>query len=236
MLAGRVVRSRAELNRLLRARAETSRARRARAAADAVAEERARIAAELHDVVAHALSAMVIQAGAARRGVRDDPGRARGAFEAVEGTGREALAEIRRLLGVLRRGDEDLALAPQPSLEHLSALVSRARAAGLAVDVRDERPDRAAAPLAAGVDLTAYRVLQAALGSATNGGGARSANVRIRYAGDMVLLEVRDDGAGLRRDLRGVRERVSLYGGELHAGPSRGGHALVARLPVGSAA
>jgi signal transduction histidine kinase len=234
MLAGRVVRNRGELNRLLRARAEMLRAQRARAADEAVAEERERIAGELHDVVAHALSAMVVQAGAARRRAEADPVQARAAFEAVEGTGREALTEIRRLLGVLRREDEEIALAPQPSLTHVSSLVRRARLAGLEVHLRIDGDVR---PLPAGVDLTAYRVVQLALGSAVDGAGAGRADVRVRYGADHVVVEVRDDGNRIVRPLPGVRERVSLYGGELHAGVRRGGgHGVRARLPLGGVA
>jgi signal transduction histidine kinase len=234
LLAGRVVRNRGQLNRVLRARAEALRAHRARAAEDAVASERERIAGELHDVVAHALSAMVVQAGAARRVAPDDPAQARAAFEAVEGTGREALTEIRRLLGVLRREDEELALAPQPRLTHVSSLVRRARLAGLEVHLRI---DGAIRPLPAGVDLTAYRVVQLALGSAADGAGAARADVRVRYGDDHVVVEVRDDGGRIVRPLPGVRERVLLYGGELHAGVRRGGgHGVRARLPLGGLA
>jgi signal transduction histidine kinase len=234
MLAGRVVRNRGELNRLLHARAQALRAQRSRAADEAVAEERERIAGELHDVVAHALSAMVVQAGAARRRAGADPAQARAAFEAVEGTGREALTEIRRLLGVLRREDEEIALAPQPSLAHVSSLVRRARLAGLEVHLRIDGTVR---PLPAGVDLTAYRVVQLALGSALDGAGAARADVRVRYGADHVVVEVRDDGNRIVRPLPGVRERVSLYGGDLHAGLRRGGgHGVRARLPLGGVA
>jgi signal transduction histidine kinase len=234
MLAGCVVRSRGELNRLLHARGEALRAQRARAAEDAVAQERERIAGELHDVVAHALSAMVVQAAAARRRAPADAAQARAAFEAVEGTGREALTEIRRLLGVLRREDEELALAPQPSLAHVSSLVRRARLAGLEVHLRI---DGTARPLPAGVDLTAYRVVQLALGSALEGAGAGRADVHVRYCADEVVVEIRDDGSRVVRPLPGVRERVSLYGGELHAGVRRGGgHGVRARLPLGGVA
>ncbi len=234
LLAGRVVRNRGRLNRVLHARAEALRAQRARAAEDAVVGERARIAGELHDVVAHALSAMVVQAGATRRRAADDPSQARAAFEAVEGTGREALTEIRRLLGVLRRDDEERALAPQPSLAHVSTLVRRARLAGLEVHLRI---DGAVRPLPAGVDLTGYRVVQLALGSAADGAGAGRADVRVRYGDDDVVVEVRDDGGRIVRPLPGVRERVLLYGGELHAGVRRGGgHGVRARLPLGGVA
>src|ERR671920_1046798 len=128
MLLGRVIRSRSDLNATLRAKAEQLRRARADQAEQAAVEERNRIAGELHDVVAHAMSAMVVQAGGARRLAEKNPERARDAFAAVEDTGREALTEIRRLLGVLRHQDDEIALAPQPSLRHLAALVARVRA------------------------------------------------------------------------------------------------------------
>jgi signal transduction histidine kinase len=197
-------------------------------------EERTRIAGELHDVVAHALSAMVVQASAARRLVPRDPERAQAAFASVEVTGRDALTEIRSLLGVLRREDEDLALAPQPSLAHVSSLVKRTAAAGLPVDLHVEGDAR---PLPAGIDLTAYRVLQAALGGALEHGGAGRAEVTVRYGAERVEVEVFDDGSGDgdARLLLGARERVALYGGDLESGPSAGGHSVRARLPVGAA-
>jgi signal transduction histidine kinase len=152
----------------------------------------------------------------------------------VEDTGREALTEIRRLLGVLRREDEDLALAPQPSLRHVGSLVGRVRAAGLPVDLVVEGDAR---ELPAGVDLTAYRVLQGALRAALEEGRAGHANVRLRYAGDRVLLEVGDDGAAGERRLPGVPERVALYGGQLRSvARDGGGHVVRARLPVEGAA
>ena len=133
ILLGRVIANRSRLNATLREKTERLRRERADQAEQAAAEERARIAGELHDVVAHAMSAMVVQAGGARRLAEKDPERARAAFAAVEDTGREALTEIRRLLGVLRHQDDEIALAPQPSLRHLAALVGsrpRGRAAG----------------------------------------------------------------------------------------------------------
>jgi signal transduction histidine kinase len=235
LLVGRVIRHRAELNRALREKAERLRRERTERAERAAAEERTRIAGELHDVVAHAMSAMVVQAAGARRLAARDPARARAAFATVEETGREALTDIRRLLGVLRRDDEEIALAPQPSLRHLGALVQRTRAAGLPVELSVEGDERA---LPAGVDLTAYRLVQEALGGARDQGAAGRAQVLVRYRPDGVDLEVLDDGAdGDGRRLAGVRERVFLYGGQLHAGPRRnGGHAVRARLPVGGAA
>lgn len=235
ILLGRVISSRSRLNEALREKAERLRRDRAGQAELAAAAERTRIAGELHDVVAHAMSAMVVQAGGARRLAGRDPDRAREAFAAVEVTGREALTEIRRLLGVLRREDEEIGLAPQPGLRHLAALVRRTQTAGLRVELR---VDGEARPLPPGVDLTAYRLLQEALGGALEHGAAGLAQVTVRYKPDEVGLEVLDDGAAGAgpRPLPGVRERVSLYGGQMQAGRRRrGGHAVRARLPVGGA-
>ncbi len=233
ILLGRVIANRSRLNTTLREKAERLRRERADQAEQAASDERTRIAGELHDVVAHAMSAMVVQAGGARRLAERDPGRARDAFAAVEETGREALTEIRRLLGVLRREDDEIALAPQPSLRHLASLVRRVEAAGLPVVLRVDGEER---PLPPGVDLTAYRLVQEALGGALEQGAAGRADVLVRYRPDGLDLEVTDDGsADGARPLAGVRERVSLYGGQLHAGRRRaGGHAVRAKLPVGS--
>jgi signal transduction histidine kinase len=230
LLIGRFMRHRARLHDTLVEKARRlERGRDARAEA-AAQDERNRIAGELHDVVAHALSAMVVQAGAARRLTERDPSRAGDAFHAVEDTGREALTEIRRLLGVLRREDEELALAPQPSLRHVGSLVGRVRAAGLPVELTVEGEQR---ELPAGVDLTAYRVVQGALKAALEQGHAGRANVRLRFGLDHLLLEVDDDGGAPERPLPGVPERVALYGGQLRSAARRdGGHVVRARLPV----
>jgi signal transduction histidine kinase len=235
ILLGRVIANRSRLNATLRENAARLRHDRAEQAEQAAAEERARIAGELHDVVAHAMSAMVVQAGGARRLAGKDPDRARAAFAAVEDTGREALTEIRRLLGVLRHQDDEIALSPQPSLRHLAALVRRVEAAGMSVALQIDGEER---PLPPGVDLTAYRLVQAALRGALEEGAAGRAEVLVRYRPDGVDVDVTDDGADedAPRALTGVRERVSLYGGQLHAGRRRaGGHAVRAKLPVGSA-
>jgi signal transduction histidine kinase len=235
ILLGRVIRNRTRLNRTLREKAESLRRQRAHQAEQAAVDERTRIAGELHDVVAHAMSAMVVQAAGARRLAAKDAERARDAFAAVETTGREALTEIRRMLGVLRREDEQIALAPQPSLRHLSALLDRTRAAGLPVDLAVEGGQR---DLPAGVDLTAYRLIQEALGGAVEQGAAGRAQVTVRYRPDVLDVEVSDDGAAEDggRQLMGVSERVSLYGGHLETSRHRtGGHTVRARLPVGGA-
>jgi signal transduction histidine kinase len=230
MLFGHLLRNRARLNEALRekaARAERLRAEQAEAAA---VEERTRIAGELHDVVAHALSAMTVQAAAARRWTERDAGRAADAFASVEQTGRDALTELRRLLGVLRKEDEELALAPQPSLAHLDGLAQRATASGLPVALTIAGTAR---PLPAGVDLTAYRVVQEALARARDGGSAGRADVRVTYGADDVAIEIRDDGSADGRTLLGTRERVTVYGGELSAAALNGGGWRVsARIPA----
>jgi signal transduction histidine kinase len=234
MLIGRFMRHRAGLHRTLEDKAARLAAQRRVQAEAAAADERTRIAGELHDVVAHALSAMVVQGAAARRLAVRDPERASDAFAAVETTGREALTEIRSLLGVLRREDEELALAPQPSLRHVSSLIARMRAAGLPVELAVEGVE---VPLPAGIDVTAYRVVQEALRSALEQGAAGHAEVRLTYAADHVDLRIDDDGGEPARALPGVRERVSLHGGQLRAGARRlGGHGVRARLPLGGSA
>jgi len=202
----------------------------------AVAEERARIARELHDVVGHSVSVMTVQASAVRRLLREDQEKEREALEVVEQTGRQALAEMRRLVGVLRRPEEAPALAPQPSLEFLEKLVAHVREAGLPVDLRVEGKP---AQLAPGVDLTAYRLIQEGLTNALKHAGASHAEVIVRYGDDDVELLVADDGRGAGdgdgggHGLVGMRERVTVYGGELDAGPrADGGFELRARLPT----
>jgi signal transduction histidine kinase len=233
LLLGRLVHARGRLNRALHEKAVAVEEDRAARAAGAVAEERARIAGELHHLVSASLASMIGQAGAAEQLVRDKPDVAERAFASVETTGREALAEIRRLLGVLRRDDEELALAPQPSLAHVRDLVARARAAGLPVELEVEgEPGH----LPGGVDLTAYRVIQAALDGALETADDRRATVRLRYGDADVVLEVTDVGAarpGPERRLLGVHERVAIYGGELVAAPTdQAGFAVRARLPL----
>jgi signal transduction histidine kinase len=214
--------------RLEREREEEARA--------AVAEERARIARELHDVVGHSVSVMTVQAAGVRRLLKPEQEREREALEIVEQTGREALAEMRRLVGVLRRPEEAPALAPQPSLEHLERLVAQARDAGLPVALRVEGEP---VQLAAGLDLTAYRFVQEGLTNALKHAGAHHAEVVVRYDNGHVELTVSDDGSGDGggesggHGLVGMRERISVYGGELEAGPqAKGGYRLHARLPL----
>jgi signal transduction histidine kinase len=217
------------------ARAEREREERARSA---VAEERARIARELHDVVGHSVSVMTVQASGVRRLLRPDQQRERDALLVVERTGREALAEMRRMVGVLRRPEEAPALAPQPSLEHLDRLVESAREAGLAVELHVEGE---AVQLPAGVDLTAYRLVQEGLTNALKHAAATRAEVLVQYSDGHIEVVVSDDGHGAGsgdgggHGLVGMRERVSVYGGELDAGPRPGGgYRLRARLPLAS--
>ena len=202
----------------------------------AVAEERARIARELHDIVGHSVSVMTVQASAVRRLLREDQEREREALITVEETGRAALAEMRRLVGVLRRPEDAPALAPQPSLEHIEKLVEQTREAGLPTDLKVEGD---ASPLPAGIDLTAYRLVQEGLTNALKHSRATHAEVHVRYADGSVELVVRDNGSGNGKGdggghgLVGMRERVSVIGGELAAGPRQnGGYELRARLPV----
>jgi signal transduction histidine kinase len=231
-IAGRLLRNRAALAQALADKTERLERERAALASRAVEDERTRIAGELHDVVSHALGAMVVGAGGARLMATRDPERAAEAFSIVEETGREALGELRRLLGVLRRGDEELALAPQPSLANLGDLVRRTSRAGLPVELKTTGAPPAALP--AGVDLTAYRLVQAALTAARDGSGAGRAEVRLRYEPGRVHVSVRDDGrADAPRALVGMRERVIFYGGEIHTGTAADGrHAVRATLPL----
>jgi signal transduction histidine kinase len=215
------------------ARAEREREQLARTA---VAEERARIARELHDVVGHSVSVMTVQASGVRRLLRPEQEREREALLVVERTGREALAEMRRMVGVLRRPEEAPALAPQPSLDHLSRLVEQAREAGLPVELRIEGE---AIQLPAGVDLTAYRLVQEGLTNVVKHAQATRAEVLVNYGDDYLEVTVNDDGQGVGNGdggghgLVGMRERVSVYGGELDAGPQTGGgYRLRAKLPL----
>ncbi|WP_169542328.1 sensor histidine kinase [Solirubrobacter soli] len=236
IVVGRLLRSRAALNRALREKAALLERRREEAAGRAVVDERTRIAGELHDVVAHALSAMTVQATGARRLALTRPELALAAFGAIETAGREALDELRRLLGVLRREDAEITLNPQPSLRHVGSLLRRTAAAGLPVTIKVEGDER---ELAAGLDVTAYRVVQDALAAALDVGGAGRAEVRLRYSAAALEVVVRDDGPGAAaaRPLMGIRERVVLHGGRFVASPRRGagGHIVRATLPLDGA-
>jgi signal transduction histidine kinase len=235
--AATIVRSRQELAGALAARTVELEHEREENARLAVAEERARIARELHDVVAHNLSIMVLQAGAERRAIGDERPQTTEALATIEDTGRTAMAEMRRLLGMLRRSDDELALAPQPSLRYLDDLVSQVREAGLPVDLRVEGAPRAVAP---GVDLSAYRIIQEALTNALKHAGPARARVTVRYGDNELDIEIADDGTGAAapapaggHGLVGMRERVALFGGDLAAGRRlSGGYVVRAKLPL----
>ena len=238
---GRWVRSRRRDVADLQAEAERLARDREAATAEAVAHEQARIARELHDLVAHALSVIVLQAQAGSRVLGRDPDQARQALGAIEDLGREGLAELRRLLGMLHPAENEDGGEP-PSLAHVGALAERMRRTGLPVEVTVEGSPR---PLPAGLDLSAYRVVQEALTNAVRHAGPAHARVRLRYAPDSVEVEVTDDGAAppvrapqepVGRGLIGMRERVALYGGTLTAGPAPGGgFGVRARFPLATA-
>ena len=239
LLAGRGIRARVLLQREMREKAERLAAERDVRARRAVEDERSRIASELQAVVANGVSAMVVQAGAVPRLLDSgDTERAAGSLALIEETGRDALAEMRRLLGVLRRDDEGPALAPQPTLASVDALVARMEAEGLDAELSIRGQPVALSP---GVDLAAYRVLQEALASARGAEGASHADVEIVYGRDDVTLRVVDDresGGGTHASaLLALRERVGLYGGALRvvSREDRGGFEVEARLPAGSA-
>jgi signal transduction histidine kinase len=189
-----------------------------------VRQERARIARELHDIVAHSVSVMVLQVGAVRHNLPDTPDRE--ALMTVERTGRTALTEMRHLLGALRRADEDIDLAPQPGLGSLDMLLDGFRRAGLPVRLRVEGEP---VELPRTLDLSAFRIVQEGLTNALKHARAGSADVGIRYAPGELRIDVRDDGSGagagdgLGHGLIGIRERVKIYGGEMTAGPADGG-------------
>jgi signal transduction histidine kinase len=200
----------------------------------AIEDERARIAAELHDVVTHNVSVMVVQAGAARKVLASSPGEAEEALLAVEASGRTAMAELRNLLGLLSPAGDDAAWRPQPGLGELDALIGRVSAAGLPVQLHVSGAPR---PLPPGADLTAYRVVQEALTNVLRHAGHTAAFVMVHW-GEKLVITVSDNGCGTGgtpgRGLLGLRERLAMYGGELHAGPRPGGGWQVrAVMPAG---
>jgi signal transduction histidine kinase len=216
-------------------------AREQQRAETAALEERTRIARELHDIVAHAVSVMVIQAGAASEVLRTDPDGALQALDTVRGTGRQALDELRRLLGVLRSGQEDRGIAPQPGLDRLPALVEQVGSPTLTVRLHQSgtRPE-----LPASLELAVYRIVQEALTNTVKHAGATRADISISYHPHGVDVRVVDDGRGptAREDgaghgLGGIRERVAMFGGSLTSGPGPdGGFQVHARLPLSTPA
>jgi len=235
-LAGFAMRERAEQAEAAEVRAAHAEREREAAARIAVAEERARIARELHDIVAHAVSVMVLQVGAVRHKLADALPEDRDALEGVERTGRMALTEMRRLLGAMRREGDDLALAPQPGLGNLGILVEQVGGTGLAVRLHvDGEPY----PLPHALDVSAYRIVQEGLTNALKHARASQADVTVRYGTDALHIEVRDNGNGASPDdghghgLVGIRERVKIYGGDMTAATaSGGGFVLSTRLPL----
>jgi signal transduction histidine kinase len=238
--AGRAVRSRTSLNTALRANAERLEQQQRERARQAVVEERTRIARELHDVVAHSVSVMVIQTAAARAVAPRDRAAALEALRSVESCGRDALIDMRRMIGVLHRADIDLLGGAAPGLAQLDKLAERARASGLPVQVSVQGQQR---PLLAGLDLVSFRVVQEALTNAIKHAGPARALVRVTFTADCLELEIVDTGSSRRRQrvstdapghgLLGMRERLSLYGGQLQTGPRRGGgFQVLARIPL----
>jgi signal transduction histidine kinase len=201
----------------------------------AVAEERNRIARELHDVVGHSVSVMTVQASAVRRLMRPDQEKERAALETVEAAGREALSEMRRMIGVLRSGDAPADLAPPPTLDQLDALADTFRRAGLEV-VLESEGERVNVP--PGMDLTAYRLVQEALTNTLRHAHATRVLVHVGYCDEALRIYVRDDGQGpdgaaAGTGLLGMRERVAVYGGTLWTGAAEGGgFELRAELPL----
>lgn len=248
-VVGDAVRVRRLRTEQLEARAAMLEAQREEMARIAVRNERAVIARELHDIVAHSVSVMVVQAGAARRVLADRPDEAAQALVSIERTGRDALGEMRRLLGILRADEAPPLLEPQQGLAGLGSLIEQSGATGMPVELVIEGEPR---PLATGLDLAAFRIVQEALTNAIKHADRARALVRVRYDDDALTIEVLDDGrtsSGAGRShapepgapiaapgghgLVGMRERVSLYGGELSAGPRpNGGFAVRARFPL----
>jgi signal transduction histidine kinase len=234
--AGYALRERAEKAEAAETRAMRAEREREAAARLAVAEERARIARELHDVVAHAVSVMVLQVGAVRHKLPDAMADDRNALRGVERAGRTALTEMRRLLAAMRRDGDEVEFTPQPGLDGLDALLEEVGRAGLPVELHvDGEP----IPLPRGVDLSAYRIVQEGLTNALKHAHASTADVTVRYRPEELEIEVRDDGLGstttdgLGHGLVGVHERVKIYGGEMAAETAaEGGFLLSTRLPI----
>ena len=207
----------------------------------AVAEERSRIARELHDVVAHSMSVMVVQAGAARRVMDNEREQAVEALGAIEETGRESLTEMRRILGVLRSDDDVAELVPAPTIHDFGRLLQQCEEAGLPVDLQIEGEAR---ELPASLELSAYRIVQESLTNSLKHAGPAEATVRLSYDPDALEVEVVDNGRGAAADasplgsgqgIVGMRERVEAFGGTLRTGPRLGGgYGVNARFPVGS--
>ena len=243
-IAGRMTRRQRDLAEANAAYARDLEGVQAVRAEAAALEERARIARELHDVVAHCVSTMVVQAEAGQALLASDPARAGESFGAIQASGRQALGELRRMLGLLRDGTEATAHLPQPTLAGLEQLVAGVRASGLDVELTETGAPRA---LSHGLDLSAYRIVQESLTNTLKHAGATRAAVRLAWSDDQLEIEVRDDGQGAQRrngqaaragsgtghGLLGMRERAALHGGRLEAGSlPQGGYAVRARFPL----
>ncbi len=237
-LAGLAVRERTLHAEMAESRATQAEHERDTAARIAVAEERARVARELHDIVAHAVSVMVLQVGAVRHRLAPDLSEDREALQGVEQAGRAALAEMRHLLDAMREDGERAERGPQPWLDRLDALLQDVRRAGLAVRLR---VDGDPLELPRGIDISAYRIVQEGLTNALKHASATQADVDLQYSRDQLQIEIRDNGRGVVAEngnghghgLIGIGERVKLYGGEMStANSSGGGFILSARLPV----
>lgn len=231
-LTGRAIRARSGA---LEQRAEALEREEQRRAAEAAAEERRRIARELHDIISHSLGVVVLQVGAVERVLERDPARARAVLESIRATGQEAIGEMGTLLGLLDAGPR-WSREPQPSLAELDGLVSRMREAGLSVELTIEGQRRA---LPAALELSAFRVVQEGLTNALKHAGPAHVQALLRYGEDELEVDIADDGAGAgngagsRRGLAGIRERVEVFGGRLEAGPGPGGGwKLHARFPL----
>jgi len=235
-VAGFALRERVEQAEAAEVRASLAERERDAAARIAVAEERVRIARELHDIVAHAVSVMVLQVGAVRHKLPDALAEDSDALRGVEQVGRTALTEMRGLLAAMRRDGEEAELIPQPGLDGLDALLEEIGRAGLPVQLHvDGEP----AALPRGIDLSAYRIVQEGLTNALKHAHASNAEVTVRYRPDELQIEVRDNGEAsstsnaLGHGLVGVRERVKIYGGQMSAGSANGsGFILSTRLPL----
>jgi len=237
-LAGFALRERAQQAEAAEVRASIAERERDAAARVAVAEERARIARELHDIVAHAVSVMVLQVGAVRHKLPGALAEDQDALKGVEQAGRTALAEMRRLLAAMRADGEQAEFTPQPGLDALDSLLEEVGRAGLPVRLHVTGD---ALPLPRAIDLSAYRIVQEGLTNALKHSRATNADVTVRYGADEVQLEVRDDGVGTStidgrgHGLVGIRERVKIFGGEMTAGTANGGgFVLSTRLPLGA--
>jgi signal transduction histidine kinase len=242
IMLGVAVRRRRERERELDARTRELQSEREENARSAVLEERVRIARELHDVVAHHVSVMGVQAGAARRVMAQQPGKAEAVLSSIEASSRQAVLELHRLLGVLRRADQPDELTPQPDLAQLPELVAQAGNGGLVVELSIEGQPRA---LPRTLEVSAYRVIQEALTNSLRHSGGTTARVRVDYQPAVLEVEVLDDGKGNGQSpgsvgghgLMGMRERVGLHGGHLRAGRTpEGGFAVHATFPLNGGA